>query len=108
MECLLAKIDTRMDTNTKFTQEEMRTSTEAYQETMDTTQERMVSQISSLVSRMEADRKSDQKELRAGLKQVASLVSQTEVNQAKTNVNLNELGEDIRSGQVEMRSIVNA
>jgi molybdopterin-biosynthesis enzyme MoeA-like protein len=45
MECLLAKIHARMDTNIKTVQEKMFT-----------TQERMESQISSLVSTMEADR----------------------------------------------------
>jgi uncharacterized protein (UPF0210 family) len=75
-------------------QEEVRTSTNAYQEKMDTTQERMGIQISSLFSRMEADRKSNREEIRAGQEQVASFVSRIEVNQAKTDVNLNEIREE--------------
>jgi hypothetical protein len=77
MEHLLAKIDARMDANTK------------------TMQEKMESQISSLASRIEADRKSDQEEIRAGQEQMASLVSRTEANQAKMDVNLNEIREEI-------------
>jgi hypothetical protein len=38
--------------------------------------------------------------------QVSSLVSRLEANQAKTDVNLNEMREEIKSGQAEMRSIV--
>jgi hypothetical protein len=97
MERLLAKIDTRMDANTKTMQEKM-----------DATQERMESQISSIVSGMEADRKSDWEEIRAGQEKMASLLSRIEANQVKMDVNLNEIREEIKSGQREMKSIVNA
>jgi hypothetical protein len=90
MELLLA----RMDANTKTNQEHMK--------------EIMESQIGSLVSRMEADRKTNQEEIRASLEQMASLVSQIEANYAKTDVNLQEMREEITSGQAKMRSIVNA
>jgi hypothetical protein len=85
----------------KSMQEEMRTSTKAYQE-------RMESQISSLVSRMEAGRKSDREEIRASQEQMASLVSWIEANQAKMDVNLNEMRSilnawiaDMKDGQIE-------
>jgi hypothetical protein len=97
MECLLTKIDARMDANTKTIQEKM-----------GATQERMESQISSLVSRMEADRKSDREEIRVGQEQMPFLVSRIETNQAKKDVNLNEIREEIKFGQAETRSIVNA
>jgi hypothetical protein len=57
---------------------------------------------------MEADRKTDQEETRASQEQMASLVSQTEANQAKTDINLNEIREEIKSGQTDMSSIVDA
>jgi DNA relaxase NicK len=67
MECLLAKIDARMDTNTKAVQEEM-----------DATQERMERQIGSLVSIMEATRKTDRdkmkQEIRIGQEHIKEIM----------------------------------
>jgi hypothetical protein len=59
---------------------------------------RMESQIGSLVSRMEADRKTDHEEIRAGPEQMASLISLVEANWGKTNANLKEIREKIKSG----------
>jgi hypothetical protein len=39
---------------------------------------------------------------------MASLISWTEANQAKMNVNLNKIREEIKSGQTDTRSIVDA
>jgi hypothetical protein len=57
---------------------------------------------------MEADRKNDREEMRAGQEQIVSLPSRIEANQAKKDVNINEIGEEIKSGQAEMKSIGNA
>jgi hypothetical protein len=57
---------------------------------------------------MEADRKTDREEIKAGQEQMTSLISRLEANQAKTDVNLKEIREESKFGQAEMRSIVNA
>jgi hypothetical protein len=45
---------------------------------------------------MEADRKSNWEEIRAGQEQMASLAFQIEANQAKTDINLKEMREEIK------------
>jgi hypothetical protein len=39
---------------------------------------------------------------------MASLLTWIEANQAKTNVNLNKIREELKSGQTDMRSIFDA
>jgi hypothetical protein len=59
-----------------------------------------------MLDRMDANRKDNQEEMKENL--LARLEAQIEANQAKTDLKLEEMSEEIKSGQVEMRSIVNA
>jgi hypothetical protein len=57
---------------------------------------------------MEADREEMKAEIGAGQEKVASLVTCIEANQAKTDVNLNEMRKATKSGQSKMNSTVSA
>jgi hypothetical protein len=82
-----------MNADTESNQEKAEANRKANQDSL----ARMESQIGSLVAKMEAERKTDWEEIRAGQEQMASLVSRIEDNQAKTEINLNEIREEIES-----------
>jgi hypothetical protein len=64
--------------------------------------------MTELMKSMKEEMRTSTKAYQAGQEQMASLVTRIEANQAKMDVNLNEIREEIKSGQAEMRSIVTA
>jgi DNA relaxase NicK len=96
MECLLAKIDARVDANTKAvqqkmdaTQERMVANTKAMQEKMDASQERMNTDTKAMQERME--------------RQIGSLVS---IMEAARKTNRDEIKQEIRAGQEHIKEIM--
>jgi NurA-like 5'-3' nuclease len=103
MEFLKAMLS-EMNASMKANQEKADTNTKAMQEKMDTTTKAMQEMLNEMKDEIKEDMDANRKADRENLKEM--MEEMMNVNQAKTNAYLKEMKEEIKFGQVEIRSII--